>query len=320
MKQLCLILLTLSCLVSCDSDKESTDTGDTDPIVDLPSTDADEDADADTDADADADADADDSGSPGDDTASDDTGGSDPETADASTSERTGCMAPPPATDATPDDPPVEPESGRIPNEGMKCTVTSEVNWKIDEDMIEGGPDAKTLRNCIIDIMEVTDDGEGDKCQTAGGYTENDLCWAALLAAEVTCGGPAVEEDKDDEDSEPPPESEDEPTTTPPSLWLGGGGVMGLTSGTTKHSVTVNESPDSGHAGDWKIRDSHPGCENVQLSITMSGDPLCISACTPDPAAKTQCCDDLSGWCFSFFRKLKRKTTAPADEDPVEPL
>jgi hypothetical protein len=107
-------------------------------------------------------------------------------------------------------------------------------------------------------------------------------------------------------------------TTIAPSLPVGGGGVMGLTSGELKHSVTVNESPDGGGTGEWKIRDSHPGCEEVQLTITMSGDPACITACTPDPASETQCCDDLAGWCLGFFRPLKRKT--PPDDEPIEPI
>ena len=95
---------------------------------------------------------------------------------------------------------------------------------------------------------------------------------------------------------------------------------MGLTSGEMKHSVSVKESPDSGEAGDWKIRDSHAGCENVVLDITMSGDPTCMTACTPTPADKTECCDGLSGWCFSYFHPLRRKTTDGEEVDPVEPL
>jgi hypothetical protein len=141
-----------------------------------------------------------------------------------------------------------------------------------------------------------------------------------MLAAEVEpCRGPEVEED---DGSDTPVETEDDPTTIPPSLPAGGGGVMGLkTDGPPElaHSVTVIESPNDGHAGEWKIRDSHPGCEEVQLTITMSGDPLNISACTPDPAAETHCCDGLAGWTFGFFRKLKRKTPDSGGEDPVEP-
>jgi hypothetical protein len=100
------------------------------------------------------------------------------------------------------------------------------------------------------------------------------------------------------------------------AAYAGGGGIMGLKSpdGTMGHAVTVESSPDGGGAGDWTIRDNEAGCEEAVLSITMSGDPLAITACTADPASLSACCDELSGWTKSFFRKLKVPDASDTDE------
>ena len=96
----------------------------------------------------------------------------------------------------------------------------------------------------------------------------------------------------------------------------GGGGILGLKSpdGSQGHAVTVESSPDGGGAGEWVIRDNEFGCETVALTITMSGDPLAITACTA-PTGSESCCDDLSGWTKGYFRKLREKERSDTDAD-----
>lgn len=88
----------------------------------------------------------------------------------------------------------------------------------------------------------------------------------------------------------------------------GPGGVLGLKSpdGTQGHAVTVHESPDKAGAGEYKIRDNDCGCEEAEITIKLSGDPLCITSCAA-PAGFEQCCTDLADWCVDFFRKVEEK-------------
>ena len=80
-----------------------------------------------------------------------------------------------------------------VKNRGMLCVITAEVNWKIKNELIEGGDTATALRDCIAEALDDVDDGAGSKCLDSAGFTDTNVCWDALAEAEKECGGPEVE-------------------------------------------------------------------------------------------------------------------------------
>lgn len=110
------------------------------------------------------------------------------ETPSPSTNNKTSCRPPPDPTDT----------SVYVKNKGMLCVVTSEVNWKIGKRILEGGPGAVDLRDCMAACLEGIDSGQTDSsgsteyCQDSNGFTNNETCWAALAECEKDCGGPEI--------------------------------------------------------------------------------------------------------------------------------
>ena len=167
-----------------------------------------------------------------------------------------------------------------VPNRDNLCTITSEVNWKIFQGLIPGGDTAVDLRDCIATALESVASGgpDDEKCVDADGFTRNDTCWAALVAAEVECGGPAIEVFTDSSDGAEPIEPHEDVGTASGKSEDGEGGGSGLLfikndSEPIGHTVTAESSPDPGPEGEWKIRDSIEGCENVLLTIEMEREP-----------------------------------------------
>ena len=83
-------------------------------------------------------------------------------------------------------------EDEYLPNNGKNCSLTAELNWKIGEDLIEGGKYAENLRDCMVPILRKVPSGQGLMCLSSRGFVPNDKCWQALFEAEKDCGGPPV--------------------------------------------------------------------------------------------------------------------------------
>ena len=217
-------------------------------------------------------------------------------------------------------DPPSPTGTGHVKNRDNLCVITSEVNWKIDEELIEGGDTAEALRDCIAEALEDVSSGVGDdKCQTAGGFTDNDTCWKALAKAEVDCGGPEVDVGGAPDEAEPEEVSKsDEPVEEAVSDGTtgGGSGVLllkqdGVDMG---HAVTVNESPDPGPAGEWKVRENVEGCEGIELTLNITEE---TAGGESGGSAGSGDADDSSGSDGSDPGDSSDEST-DADEDPVE--